>query len=86
MTVRDSGITRMESPTRFPARKGEGLSASVHTDKTVEESSDHPLKRRASPWRVVTVVFSMIVASMGWVLVFIFGCSLERKKFRTKHK
>ena len=84
VTVRDSGMTRIESPTVFPARNGEGLAASVQTDSTVEEVSDQPLKRRASPWRVVTVVDSMIVASMGWVLVFIFvGCSLERNKYST---
>ena len=79
VTFRDSGMTRMESPTVFPARNGEGLAASVQTDRTVDEVSDHPLKRRASPWRVVTVVDSMIVASMGWVLVFIFWLF-----FRTK--
>ena len=79
VTVRDSGMTRMESPTFLPARNGEGEAASVQTDNTVDEVSDQPLKRRASPWRVLTVVDSMIIASMGWVLVFIFWLF-----FRTK--
>ena len=70
VTVRDSGMTRMESPTVLPARNGEGLSASVQTDSTVEEASDQPLKRMAFPWRVVTSVVSMIVASMGFVVFF----------------
>ena len=70
VTVRDSGITRMESPTFFPKRNGDGALASVQTDSTVEEASDQPLKRMAFPWRVLTSVVSMIVASMGFVVFF----------------
>lgn len=72
VTVRDSGMTRIESLTVLPARNGEGLAASVQTDNTVEEVSDQPLKRRALPWRVLTSATSMIVASIGFAWLFIF--------------